>query len=204
MRCEAHAIYTMHTGLEEGKRNCSLPDPSRVGYSALHQVARETACHEAATTAHQARARLLDKSFLWFHARRPSARAKGKLVEILEESISHCRRSAESQGPGSSLIGPLKITPWYLLYTTDSGACSLSRLVSSNLQAFSQMAEHQRKIELQCPDDLTYLVDNIKKAAQEKVDLHLPPSAAQGKDDAFRFKVEEHVQQVKACLVVLV
>ena len=60
------------------------------------------------------------------------------------------------------------------------------------------MEDHQRKIDLQSPGDLTYLIANINKAAQEKLDLHLPPSAAQGKEDQFRLKVEELVREVSA------
>ena len=57
--------------------------------------------------------------------------------------------------------------------------------------------EEQRKIDLQSPADLTYLLTNIQNAAQEKLDLHIPPSAApEGEDDAFRVKVEQLVHQV--------
>ena len=64
------------------------------------------------------------------------------------------------------------------------------------------MEDHQRKIDLQARGDLTYLVDNINKAAQQKLDLHLPPSAAQGKEDVFRLRVEELVREVGiACSV---
>ena len=59
------------------------------------------------------------------------------------------------------------------------------------------MDVHHRKIDLQSPQDLTYLLDNIRKAAQEKLDLHIPPSAAsKGEEDAFRTKIEHYVQQV--------
>ena len=64
------------------------------------------------------------------------------------------------------------------------------------------MEDHQRKIDLQARGDLTYLVNNINKAAQQKLDLHLPPSAAQGKEDVFRLRVEELVREVGiACSV---
>ena len=65
-----------------------------------------------------------------------------------------------------------------------------------DIHLIRSMEDHQRKIDLQTRGDLTYLVDNINKAAQQKLDLHLPPSAAQGKEDAFRLKVEELVRQV--------
>ncbi len=57
-------------------------------------------------------------------------------------------------------------------------------------------AAHYRKIDLQSPSDLTYLVDNIKHAAKEKIDLAIPPSAAPDGEDAYRTKVEELVNDV--------
>ncbi|MCJ1446094.1 MAG: hypothetical protein MMC23_006599 [Stictis urceolatum] len=59
------------------------------------------------------------------------------------------------------------------------------------------MDAHQRKIDLQAPADLTYLLDNIKDTAQKKLDLHIPPSAApeDGQEDAFRTTVENLVFQ---------
>ncbi|MCJ1351678.1 MAG: hypothetical protein MMC33_001662 [Icmadophila ericetorum] len=53
-----------------------------------------------------------------------------------------------------------------------------------------------RKIDLQSPQDLTYLLDNLKRVAQEKLDSHFPPYAApQGEKDELRAKVEEYVNQ---------
>lgn len=54
-----------------------------------------------------------------------------------------------------------------------------------------------RKIDLQSSSDLTYLLNNIKAAAQEKLDLAIPPSAAPEGEDAYRSKVEELVQEVR-------
>ena len=60
------------------------------------------------------------------------------------------------------------------------------------------MDVHQRKIELQSQADLTYLLENIRKCAQEKLDLAIPPSAApQGEEDAYRTKVEALLQEVR-------
>ncbi len=56
---------------------------------------------------------------------------------------------------------------------------------------------HYRKIDLQSPSDLTYLIDNIKRAAKEKIDLAIPPSAAPEGEDAYRTKVEELVNEVR-------
>lgn len=60
-----------------------------------------------------------------------------------------------------------------------------------------------RKIELQSPADLTYLIANVSRAAREKIDKHLPPDAApEGKEDAMRRKVEVLVDEVcipRAC-----
>lgn len=62
------------------------------------------------------------------------------------------------------------------------------------------MDAHHRKIDLQSPSDLTYLFNNIKTAAQQKLDLAIPPSAAPEGEDAYRSKVEELVQEVLSFL----
>ena len=65
------------------------------------------------------------------------------------------------------------------------------------------MDAHYRKILLQSPSDLTYLLNNIKAAAQQKIDLAIPPSAAPKGEDAYRSKVEELVQEVTLSVIVL-
>jgi len=56
-----------------------------------------------------------------------------------------------------------------------------------------------RKIELQAPADLTYLIANLSRAAREKLDKHLPPDAVpEGGEDAMRKRVEELVDEVRA------
>lgn len=58
------------------------------------------------------------------------------------------------------------------------------------------METAHRRVELQSPADLTYLVANVKRAARQKIDLHLPPSAApEGAEDVLRRKVEELVDE---------
>jgi kinetochor protein Mis14/NSL1 len=56
------------------------------------------------------------------------------------------------------------------------------------------MAEFHRKIELQSPDDLQYLVSNIRRAANEKIDKDLPPIEG---EDKMRERVEELVHSVR-------
>lgn len=58
------------------------------------------------------------------------------------------------------------------------------------------MSETQRKIELQSPEDLRYLIDNAKRAASEKIDRAFPPMANQG-EDAMKIKVKELVDEVR-------
>lgn len=53
-----------------------------------------------------------------------------------------------------------------------------------------------RKIELQSPDDLTYLIANVSRAAREKLDKHLPPDAALEGEDAMRIRVEKLIDEV--------
>jgi kinetochor protein Mis14/NSL1 len=57
------------------------------------------------------------------------------------------------------------------------------------------MGDFQRKIELQSVDDLQYLVSNIRRAANEKIDKDWPP--IEGEDeDPMRKRVEELVHGV--------
>lgn len=60
----------------------------------------------------------------------------------------------------------------------------------------AKMDAHHRKIDLQSPSDLTYLLNNIKTAARQKIDLAIPPSAAPEGEDAYKSKVDELVQEV--------
>lgn len=53
-----------------------------------------------------------------------------------------------------------------------------------------------RKVELQSPLDLQYLIANVQRAAREKLDRHLPPDAAPEGEDAMRKRVEELVDEV--------
>ncbi|KAK5168778.1 uncharacterized protein LTR77_006087 [Saxophila tyrrhenica] len=52
-----------------------------------------------------------------------------------------------------------------------------------------------RKIELQSPADLTYLIANLTRAAREKIDRHLPPDALPEGEDAMRRRVEVLVDE---------
>lgn len=56
------------------------------------------------------------------------------------------------------------------------------------------MAEFQRKIELQSPDDLQYLISNVRRAANEKIDRDLPPIEG---EDKMRERVETLVHDVR-------
>lgn len=55
------------------------------------------------------------------------------------------------------------------------------------------MTEFQRKVELQSPDDLQYLVSNIRRAANVEIDKNLPPIEG---EDKMRRRVEELVHDV--------
>ena len=63
---------------------------------------------------------------------------------------------------------------------------------SNNSLAGTRATESaHRKIELQSPADLTYLIANVSRAAREKIDKHLPPDAApKGQEDEMRKRVE--------------
>jgi len=60
------------------------------------------------------------------------------------------------------------------------------------------MAEFYRKIELQSPDDLQYLISNVRRAANEKIDKDLPPIEG---EDRMRRRVEELVNDVYTLLL---
>jgi kinetochor protein Mis14/NSL1 len=55
------------------------------------------------------------------------------------------------------------------------------------------MTEFHRKIELQSSEDLQYLVSNIRRAANEKIDKDWPPIE---EEDTMRKRVEELVHDV--------
>lgn len=61
------------------------------------------------------------------------------------------------------------------------------------------MAEFQRKIELQSPDDLQYLISNVRRAANEKIDKDWPPIEG---EDKMRERVEELVNEVRPIAIV--
>lgn len=56
------------------------------------------------------------------------------------------------------------------------------------------MAE-PRRIELQSVEDLQYLISNVRRGANEKIDQALPPMEGEG-EDAMRKAVEEDVHDV--------
>ncbi|ETS85253.1 hypothetical protein PFICI_03278 [Pestalotiopsis fici W106-1] len=57
------------------------------------------------------------------------------------------------------------------------------------------VSAHQRKIELQSPEDLTYLLANVRRAAAERVNEAFPPvEGAQGEDE-LRDRIEELVEE---------
>ncbi|OAL45048.1 hypothetical protein IQ07DRAFT_662678 [Pyrenochaeta sp. DS3sAY3a] len=60
-----------------------------------------------------------------------------------------------------------------------------------------------RKIELQSPADLTYLTTQIRTAARQKLDLHLPPhvSDTAGEPDELRAQVESLVDAFVAQII---
>ncbi|KAL1843564.1 hypothetical protein VTJ49DRAFT_847 [Mycothermus thermophilus] len=56
-------------------------------------------------------------------------------------------------------------------------------------------AQTQRRIELQVPEDLTYLIDNVRKAAADSINAAFPPVDDQldGQEDELRNRIEELV-----------
>lgn len=56
------------------------------------------------------------------------------------------------------------------------------------------MEPEHRKIELQSPSDLAYVTSQIRAAARQKLDLHLPPVSDTSEPDELRRSVEELVE----------
>lgn len=52
------------------------------------------------------------------------------------------------------------------------------------------MDSQHRKIELQAPADLSYLTAQLRTAARQKLDLHLPSTGSEGEPDELRTNVE--------------
>jgi kinetochor protein Mis14/NSL1 len=56
-----------------------------------------------------------------------------------------------------------------------------------------------RKIELQSPEDLTYLVDNVRRAAADSINAAFPPvdHPLDGQEDELRNRIEQLVNDVR-------
>ena len=55
---------------------------------------------------------------------------------------------------------------------------------------------HHRKVELQAHEDLDYLIDNVRRAAQARLDEAFPPDHGDG-DDELRRQIEGFVNEVR-------
>ncbi|ORY67210.1 uncharacterized protein BCR38DRAFT_407211 [Pseudomassariella vexata] len=59
----------------------------------------------------------------------------------------------------------------------------------------SAVAAHHRKIELQAPEDLTYLLANVRRAATSRIDEAFPPVDGEQGEDELRTRIEELVTE---------
>lgn len=68
-------------------------------------------------------------------------------------------------------------------------------IYDGDIEGVRATASAHRKIELQAPADLEYLIANVSRAARAKIDTHLPPDAApESGEDALRRTVEVLVE----------
>lgn len=56
---------------------------------------------------------------------------------------------------------------------------------------------HQRRIELQAPEDLTYLLANVRRAAAERINEAFPPVEGAEGEDELRNNIEKLVDEVR-------
>lgn len=63
--------------------------------------------------------------------------------------------------------------------------------------------ETQRKIELQAPDDLAYLVANVRRAAAQRIDEAFPAVEGAQDEDELRSRIEELVEKVSRLFFLL-
>lgn len=72
----------------------------------------------------------------------------------------------------------------------------MTTIFETDIEGARATASAHRKIELQAPADLTYLIANVSRAARAKIDTHLPPDAApESGEDALRRRVEVLVEE---------
>lgn len=60
----------------------------------------------------------------------------------------------------------------------------------------SVVAQVQRKIELQSPDDLSYLIANVRRAAAERLNEAFPVVEGNDGEDELRDQIEKLVNEV--------
>jgi kinetochor protein Mis14/NSL1 len=79
---------------------------------------------------------------------------------------------------------------------TDAMASAPTIFETDTLTGPRATASAHRKVELQAPADLAYLIANVSRAARTKIDTHLPPDAApESGEDALRRRVEALVEE---------
>lgn len=65
----------------------------------------------------------------------------------------------------------------------------------------SVVSQVQRKIELQSPDDLTFLIANVRRAAAERLNEAFPVVEGNDGEDELRNQIEKLVNEVKTPLL---
>lgn len=60
----------------------------------------------------------------------------------------------------------------------------------------SAVSAHQRKIELQSPEDLAFLLANVRRAAAARIDEAFPPVEGAHGEDELRTRIEQLINEV--------
>lgn len=83
--------------------------------------------------------------------------------------------------------------------TPDFGSLATSTNTNNKTNAMDAAGAH-RKIELQSPEDLTYLITNVRRAAAAHIGEAFPPVEGEG-DDELRVRIEKMVDEVRFLLL---
>lgn len=122
------------------------------------------------------------------------ARRRSSYKPIPEEQLQHSTTDTTTAAASSSAKKNKNTNT-----NTNTNRTTRSITTNTNTNTNAMDGAH-RKIELQSPEDLTFLINNVRRAATEHVTAAFPP--VEGQDDAeedeLRVRIEKLVDDVRA------